>query len=65
MAVEWVFDSASAEHPACEVRPGDTITIRILPPHVAPALRDARTWTVGEVRYDVRSGVAQLSPKQP
>lgn len=59
----WVYDEAGTQIPAVEVRPGDTVTIRNLPPHVVPALADARSWTVGEVRYDLVRGVATLSPR--
>jgi hypothetical protein len=62
---EAIYDATGAQWPLWEVAPGDTITIRNLPPDVAGALDRVRTFRVSHTSYDPIAKTLEIEPEAP
>lgn len=62
---EAIYDARGARWPLYEVKPGDTITIRNLPPDAAVRLDRTRTFRIRRTEYDLIAGRLSVEPDVP
>lgn len=60
-----VFDSGGGQGRLYQMRSGDIVTIRNLPPTLSEDVDGLRTFVIGETVYDVDAGTMSISPATP
>ena len=60
-----VYTASGARSPLYNVRSGDTITLRNLPPNLSADIDRIRTFRIGRTDYDCISGVLSVEPEAP
>jgi hypothetical protein len=62
---EALYDAVGGQWPLWEVAPGDTITVRNLPPDVSGGLDRVRTFRISHTSYDPIAKTLEIEPEAP
>jgi hypothetical protein len=62
---EEIYDATGAQWPLSEPSPGDTITVRNLPPDVSGGLDRVRTFRISHTAYDPIARTLEIEPEAP
>lgn len=60
-----IYDATGGQYPLYELRAGDTLTMRNLPPTLSSTVDRIRTFVIGETSYDAATGLISIAPEEP
>jgi hypothetical protein len=60
-----IYDATGAQWPLWEPAPGDTITVRNLPPDVSSGIDRVRTFRISHTTYDPIAQTLEIEPEAP